>query len=292
MTKKTPKIPDPLSQAPFRGVITPAFSLRTLSPGRSRTITTPSFGGAGVSRITLSGGDQPVLGRLSQDVPRAESALLGAAREVRPQIQSLRPQFSSLFGQSREQLQNLLGDVRPGFGAVTQARVQAIDRNRSRTLGNLREALGKRNVLGASFAQAEIRAADQEFAQLESEARAEAAVQEIELSQSIIQNITNLDATTFGALSESFKTELAQIAQEQSIVNQRAQRELQELGIAGGLFNQQQQIAANLAAIQAQLAGQAAADSGSLIGTFVGAGARLGAAFIGAPSPPPVPGIV
>lgn len=306
------KIQDPMKALPFQGLRTPAFSLQRAQPafvpsnvfaggasgGSDNAFvrrTRAGFGpgdadpfGEDVSRVVGPASPSPQsqegsgpfeLTRTDNVVPSGELGVLSALRGLRPQISGLSQNLSALATESRDRLEGLLGQTRAGFGNLTQARVEAIDRNRSRTLGNLREAFGKRNVLGASFAQGEIRRADQEFAQLESEARAESAVQELELSRAIINDISNLDAQTFSLLSEGMQQQLLTINQEAQVLGQRASRELEELRVAGGILTGHQQAASNIAIAEAQLAAQEAQASGEFFGSLVGLGISAAGLF-------------
>ena len=93
--------------------------------------------------------------------------------------------MAGLAGRSRA-FGTLLGRVTPGFGDLTRARVQAIRDAGSRTVGNLRSDLNQRRVLGSGFAQREIASTEAMFAQEEERARAEATVQELEMSRQLI----------------------------------------------------------------------------------------------------------
>ena len=92
-------------------------------------------------------------------------------------LTDLRGGFEGLAGEIR----GLRGDVKPGFGRLTRSRVEAIRAAGSRTVGNLREELGKRRVLGSTFASREIASTEAEFGRLEEGARAEAFLQELVL---------------------------------------------------------------------------------------------------------------
>lgn len=92
----------------------------------------------------------------------------------------------SRLGDTTSALRDLRSQVAPGFGDLTQARVKAIRDAGARTVGNLRQELGKRRVAGSSFAEREISATEATFAREEERARAEAKVQEIALTDQLI----------------------------------------------------------------------------------------------------------
>lgn len=83
-------------------------------------------------------------------------------------------------------LRELRPQLRPGFGRLTEARVQAIQGARGRSIGNLREELAKRRILGSSFAQIETQRQEAAFAQQEAEARATSFLQELDATTRLI----------------------------------------------------------------------------------------------------------
>lgn len=99
-------------------------------------------------------------------------------------IRDIRSQFSGLSGE----IKGLRPDVKPGFGRLTRSRIEAIRSAGSRAVGNLREELGKRRVLGSSFAQREIASQEAEFGRLEEQARAESFLQELDLTRQLISD--------------------------------------------------------------------------------------------------------
>ncbi len=77
--------------------------------------------------------------------------------------------------------------VRPGFGELTRTRIDAIRSAGKRTVGNLREELGKRRVLGSTFASREIASTEAEFGRIEEQSRAESFLQELVLTGELIK---------------------------------------------------------------------------------------------------------
>ena len=116
-----------------------------------------------------------------------------------------RPGTEGLIGQTRrigEILEARRAEIRPGFGRLTEARVQAIRDRRAQAVGNLRESLTRRNVLGASFAQDAIARTELEFAQEEERARAQSFLEELQLEQ---QNLKLQFETNQAQLAEEFR---------------------------------------------------------------------------------------
>jgi len=111
------------------------------------------------------------------------SQIVGGASGAR---QGLVGQNASFFSQQAQELEGLKNQVTPGFGALTNARVQAIQNARQRSIGNLRDSLARRRVSGSSFGEDAIARAEAEFAQEEAEARATSFLQELDLKTQLI----------------------------------------------------------------------------------------------------------
>lgn len=171
-------------------------------------------------------------------------------------------------------LENLRPQIRPGFGRLTEARRgifesarERLEDRRRRTIGNLRDSLARRRVLGSRFATDDIIRAGLAFEQEEraldaqqAEAEARSFLQEFEL---LTQNI-----------NQSFEAEVAGF---QTLIDE---------------FNLDTQLAANLAnaatetlsknaRTQAALAAEAAQGRGEFFGQafepfITGAGGAIG----------------
>ena len=140
-------------------------------------------------------------------------------------------------------INNLEKQVTPGFGRLTQARVNAIGDARRRTIGDLRENLSRRRILGSSFANDAETRASAEFAKLEEEARAQSFLEELDLSSRLIDRQTELNVANLNAA-------------------------LSELNLQGNaaaaLATNGANIIANLAGSQAEILSRAAASQGDL----------------------------
>lgn len=164
---------------------------------------------------------------------------------------------TSLLGQASE-LGALRPMVAPGFGRLTEARMKSLDANRRRTVGNLREELSKRRVLGSSFGQAQVAGTEAEFAMAEGQMRAESFLQELGLTQDLINQ-------EYGATTAAMEAELSQLNFESGVAAQ--------LGAAA-----QGAMQANTMA-RAQLLGAQQAASTNFFGDLLGFG--LGKLFGG-----------
>jgi len=83
------------------------------------------------------------------------------------------------LGERSAEFKNLRSKVGGAFSDVIRGRVDAIRQAGSRTVGNLREELSKRRVLGSSFAQREIAGIEASFAEQEARERSEGALAQL-----------------------------------------------------------------------------------------------------------------
>lgn len=126
------------------------------------------------------------------------------------------------FLQGQRRVRGLLGDqmgrVQPGFGALTQSGVNAIRQRAAEASGNLRAQLGRRGLMGASFADDALTRVGNEYQQAENEFRTQAFIQEMNATNELI------DRESVSLLTQ-------------------AQQELQELGIATSFLSGVNQVA-------------------------------------------------
>ena len=132
---------------------------------------------------------------------------LNRTREGNQTIADLRKAFESRAAEFR----GLRSDVKPGFGRLTRSRIEAIRGAGKRAVGNLREELGRRRVLGSTFASREIASTEAEFGRLEEAARAESFLQELGLTSELIKEEFASTISGFTAILQqmNFETSLA-----------------------------------------------------------------------------------
>lgn len=166
---------------------------------------------------------------------------------------AMRDLLNRLKGASELQVREL-GEVRsrlkPGFGALTQTAVQSIRNRRRQAIGNLRENLSRRRVLGSSFAQDVLTRGEAEFSEQEARLRAETTLKETELDLALIQEQA-------GVRRGFFNTLLAQSNFESNIGANV------QTGVNSALDA--------TARFEAQLAQDEAAGKGRALGTIIGA---------------------
>lgn len=188
---------------------------------------------------------------------------------------------------------SLLSQIAPGFGRLTMARGQEIDNARDRAVGNLREQLAKRRVLGASFANDQIGSLERQYMLDKDKALAESIVQEMEMTNQVIQARSEArnKAISTGLAEIQFETGVgAQLTQSVSANLQNLQTAMTDLVKLAATISAQGQIAkgnisANLGntgiASQtdfANLESQEAAGFTNFLGTAAGAAAGAYAA--------------
>lgn len=151
---------------------------------------------------------------------------LGSLGErIRQGISGLRPSLASLRGD----VANLRGQLRPGFGNLTRSRVEELRNNRGRAVGNLREELSRRRVLGSSFAQREIGAMEAEFARQEDLVRSESMLQEIDATNQLISQELGLVGAEAGLFGQEADIESGLVGQEAGLISG-------QIGVAGSQY--------------------------------------------------------
>lgn len=116
-----------------------------------------------------------------------------------PEVSGALGQLNQLSTGAANELGALRPLVAPGFGRMTQAGTQAIEDQRRSTVGDLRENLGRRRVLGSSFASNDISRTNAEFAKKDAEFRAETFLQELSATEQLITK--QYETATKGALA-------------------------------------------------------------------------------------------
>lgn len=157
--------------------------------------------------------------------------------------------ISRTFPQQANLVRGLRQQVTPGFGRLTEARLAGIGDRARRAIGNLRENLARRRVLGSSFAQDALARAEREFAREEADVRAQSFLEELQLTNELIQQ-------EFGLRRNEFQTQLDELNLQAEVASQLSQ------GATG-------QLAAN-ARLKEQLNAQSAAATGRFFGSVGG----------------------
>lgn len=158
--------------------------------------------------------------------------------------------FDTRFPRILGDIDTLRGQADPATGLVRSALLSRVANDRSRAIGNLRNNLAQRRVLGSSFGEFAQTAAERDFAQQDVEAELQALLTGFDLYSRALQSETETLVTGIN-------------------------RDLQEFGAAAGLAPQTSQLLFQNAQFQEQLASQEALGFGQLIGNLVGLGGAL-----------------
>lgn len=162
-----------------------------------------------------------------------------------PERLGLVGQLASVFPEQANFLAGQRAQVEPGFGELTRTRLAQIEDARRGAVGNLRENLQRRRVLGSSFGQDALTRAEAEFAGLREKTSAESFLQSLEMTN-------QLAGQEFAARRGEFQTFLDELNLEADVATKLTAKATETLG-------------AN-ARIQAQLDAQAAAGAGKFFG--------------------------
>jgi hypothetical protein len=125
--------------------------------------------------------------------------------EVRPTAQRLGVigGLRETFGNQAGELGGLQSQVQPGYNDLLNARLEALNNARTSAIGNLRENLSRRRVLGSSFGQDAISRGNAEFAKLQDQIVAQNKLQSISATNELINQKYQAHANSYNtALSE------------------------------------------------------------------------------------------
>lgn len=153
--------------------------------------------------------------------------------------------ISNTFGAQADQIAGLRPMIAPGMSDLRASKLSEIENARMSAIGNLRENLGRRRVLGSSFAQDANTRAEVEFAQQKERVQAETFLQELEATNNLMQQ-------EFTARRGQFQTNLDELNL--------------EANIAAGLAGKATDVLGKNAQTEALLAAQAQQGAGKFFG--------------------------
>jgi len=166
--------------------------------------------------------------------------------------------IANTFGTQADQIGALRPLVAPGISGLRSSRLGEVENARLNAIGNLRENLGRRRVLGSSFAQDANTRAEAEFAQQAERVQAESFLQELEMTQTLMQQ-------EFTARRGQFQTGLDELNLEANLAAGLA-------GKATDALQKNSQVEALLTAQSQQGAGKFFGQIAQPIGAAVGKG--------------------
>lgn len=178
-------------------------------------------------RQTQSAKTVPNFTGLNLNTPAFSLGSTGATTTLTPQNTIFQQANQDRFPNFLAGIQQLRESVTPGISAFRRAALGQVESGRSSTVGNLREALSRRGVLGSSFGSDVIARTNAEFAQQRAQVEAQAFQQE-------------------------FNATLGLIQAENDLILKQLQRELQELQLTAGIGTSTQQLINQNAALRVQ----------------------------------------
>lgn len=165
--------------------------------------------------------------------------------------------IAGTFGAEAGALGNIGAGFAPGFSNLRASQLNQINSNRTAAIGDLRQNLQNRRVLGSSFAQDAVNRTQAQYDQQEKDTIAQTYLQELQASQQIIQQ-------QYGAAVSSFQTGLTEMNL--------------EAGVASDLTTKASTTMLSAATTQAQLDAANQAGQGKFFGQL---GQMAGSAFGG-----------
>lgn len=162
---------------------------------------------------------------------------------------------ANTFAQQAQALGQIAGQWTPGFSALRNAQLTALNNNRAQAIGNLRDNLAQRRILGSSFAQNSLANADQDYQNQIAATLANTYLQELQATQQTTNQM-------YQAAGQSFQTTLSEMNL--------------EAGLAAQLGQQASSTMLAASTAQAQLDAQAAKGTGSFFGSL---GQMIGSAL-------------
>ena len=124
---------------------------------------------------------------------KKKSAIITPSAERLGQVTSL----ADVFGQRAKEIGALEALVKPGMSEFRSSRLNQIESDRMRTIGNLSDNLARRRVSGSSFGVDALARANREFSDQKDRVVAETALQELALTQQLIKERTQAQAEQY-----------------------------------------------------------------------------------------------
>lgn len=131
-------------------------------------------------------------------------------------------------------LSSLEGTITPGSSLVRKARLAQIENARNQAVGNLRDNLARRRVLGSSFGADALARTESEFAQQKSNAEAQSFLEEYQLN-------TDLLNREIGTVMTGIQKDLAELSAQTGLSLNFAQIGAQMTQASAALAQQQAQ---------------------------------------------------
>ena len=190
----------------------------TVTRGAQTDTALNTLSGAALSQGEALRSGAASMGSFVPQLGNLRTRLSSLGQRIGEGISGLRPSIAGLRGE----VANLRGQLRPGFGNITRSRIEGLRANRDRAVGNLREELSRRRVLGSSFALREIGAKEAEFAREEDLIRSESMLQEIDATNQLISQELGLVGAEAGLFGQEAELESGLVGQEAGLITGQA----------------------------------------------------------------------
>ena len=136
----------------------------------------------GIPTLTTSGDREAAVNAL-------QASLLQQGGDIRG---IFAPQIDSAFGQGIQGIQGLLDQIKPGFGALTESRLNTLKTRGASQKSDLRANLARRRVLGSSFAEDLQSRQEQQLSQDIADSKAKSFLEELDASNQLMTQRTQL----------------------------------------------------------------------------------------------------
>lgn len=184
----------------------------------------------GLSKL-FGGGDEKATAPIQNFKPTGinagglSSSLSGDNLSITPSAERLGlvNRLAGGFAGEADAIAGLRGRVTPGFSDLRASRLKEIEDARTAAIGNLRENMARRRVQGSSFGQDALARAELEFGQAREKTQAETMLQELEVSNQLIQQ-------EFAARRGQFETGLNDLNLQADVATKLAAGATSQLG--------------------------------------------------------------
>jgi hypothetical protein len=168
--------------------------------------------------------------------------------------------ISDVLGLQAGELGGLRSKVAPGMSDLRAARLAEIENARERSIGNLRDNLARRRVLGSSFGQDALSRGEAEFANLRQKTAAETFMQELELTNNLVNQ-------EFAARRQTFQVGLDDMNLQADVATKLTAKATETMG-------QNARLMAQLNVLEQQAAGKFFGDALQPVSKGIGAGVQ------------------
>ena len=115
--------------------------------------------------------------------------------------------LSDLFAKGGSELNSLMPMIAPGVSDLRNSRLNQIESDRMKTIGNLSDNLARRRVSGSSFGVDALARANREFSDQKDRVIAETTMQELAMTDQLIKEKTQMDVQAIQTFITEFNTQ-------------------------------------------------------------------------------------